>query len=106
MFPQQAASSSSSLSAPPPPLPLFTSSPGIQHPLEEDGEAEEVDVAEECSPTRGTHTEPVERGGLDMGELKAAMMKESAAQEPLVEIIGTISQKFCPQKYSICECIR
>jgi hypothetical protein len=63
-------------------------------------------VAEKCSPTRGTHTEPVERGGLDMGELKAAMMKESAAQEPLVEIIGTISQKFFPQKYSICECIR
>ncbi len=58
-----------------------------------DCKAEEEDVAEECAPTRATHTEPVECGGLDMEELKAAMMKESAAQEPLVEIIGTISQK-------------
>ncbi len=63
---------------------LSTLPPGIQHPLS-DG-----DVGAQCAPA---HAEPLERGGLDMAELKAAMTKESSAQEPLVEIIGALLDK-------------
>jgi predicted transcriptional regulator len=39
------------------------------------------------------HAEAVECGGLDMRELKEAMVKESAVQEPLVSIIGILLDK-------------
>ena len=39
------------------------------------------------------YAEAVECGGLNMAELKEAMVKESAAQEPLVSIIGILLDK-------------
>jgi energy-converting hydrogenase Eha subunit C len=39
------------------------------------------------------HAEAVERGGLGMAALKEAMTRESAAQEPLVAIIGALLNK-------------
>jgi hypothetical protein len=49
--------------------------------------------AGDCVAFMCLHAEAVECGGLNMAELKEAMVKESAAQEPLVSIIGILLDK-------------
>jgi energy-converting hydrogenase Eha subunit C len=64
--------------------------PRIQQPsVEASGERANME-ASEWAPA---HTKPIECGGLDMSQLKEAMSKESAAQEPLVDIIGALLDK-------------
>ena len=81
----EAASSCNSLSA----LPPVIQHPGPAPALSDCGSPMH-DIGAQRAPA---HAEALERGGLDMAELKAAMTKESSAQEPLVEIIGALLDK-------------